>query len=356
MINRGCTKLQWKNEELDKAETISGTFENHILLTVLHLIDSKLPIKTKEMFGPRIEKGKFLMDFKMDILHDVPKMLEAIANESDDTEDNFNATLHTMNEDTEENVFVNANLRPPRYTQRGNRGRGRGRPFFRRQPTGQNSRQGQYCRLCHLSRQPNHVVKSHEHGDLHCPSLSQRDREGLKTKLNINAIQLDENEEEQEEDVDQWAQDHGYDTGKNIDTSKHNIQTLPVPIFVIKPVPSQILTVYQNNIPIHLDLDSGAWISSVKEEYAKKMKWKLHPNGQLAKIADGKTVLKSIGEIHEIFNRNSWTVRFSAIILKDLHTDVIAGNNFIKDNNVIQDIPDKNIIIHKKFVVPETNR
>ena len=76
-------------------------------------------------------------------------------------------------------------------------------------------------------------------------------------------------------------------------------------IHFIKPVPSQLLTVYQNQIPIHLDLDSGCWISTVKHKFAKQMKWKMHPNGQLASIADGKTTLKSIGEIHETFTRRS---------------------------------------------------
>jgi hypothetical protein len=41
------------------------------------------------------------------------------------------------------------------------------------------------------------------------------------------------------------------------------------------------------------------------------MKWNIHPNGQLARIADGKTVLKARGEILETFNGNSLNVQFS---------------------------------------------
>ena len=89
---------------------------------------------------------------------------------------------------------------------------------------------------------------------------------------------------------------------------------------------------------------------------AIKMKWQIHPNGQLAKIADGKTVMKSIGEVHETFYRNNWVVHFSAIVMKELHTNIIAGNNFILDNKVKQDFSAKTITIHNKYVVPETNR
>ena len=165
-----------------------------------------------------------------------------------------------------------------------------------------------FCRLCHLTRQERNVILSHEIGDLNCPSLSQRDLEGIKAKYSVNsAVPVDE----EEDLVEKMAQLHGYDNEVNIDfafkkdeiantNKEHSPQTLhDNNIHVIQPVPSQIITVYQQDIPIHIDLDSGCWISTVRLDFAKKMKWNIHPNGQLAKIADGKTVLKAKGEIHE---------------------------------------------------------
>ena len=64
----------------------------------------------------------------------------------------------------------------------------------------------------------------------------------------------------------------GNKTNDKISNNKHSHLTQDNQIHVIQPVPSQILTVYQQEIPIHLDLDSGCWISSVKHDYAKKMK------------------------------------------------------------------------------------
>ena len=350
------TTIKWKNNLLlAKAETISPTFEDHILLTTLLIIDKRLPNKVKELYGPRLEQGIFLMDLKIDILSNVSKILDDIEEESN------NAAIKVKENDYQVNFM-------------GSRGRGRNRGrfnsnFSRPKPQSQNK----FCRLCHLQRQQRNVVLSHEIGDLECPSLSDRDKEGIKAKYLVSAaVQV----EEEEDELEKMANLHGYGNQVNVDfknsdnaTTKHNDAPTIVSnekqhfhltsdnnIHVIKPVPSQILTVFQDDLPIHLDLDSGCWISTVKLDYALKMKWKIHPNGQLAKIADGKTILKSKGEIHEVFNRNAWTVNFSAIVMENLHTDAIAGNNFFKDNVVRQDISARTITIKNKFVVPETNR
>ena len=355
------TTVKWKsNMTLTKAETISPTFEDHILLTTLLIIDKRLPSKIKEIYGPRLEQGVFLMDLKVDILSNVTKILE-------DIEDSQNATMKVNETDFRVNYM-------------GQRGRGRYRGRFNSNHSGQrsynersNQQQKKFCRLCHLNRQQRNVILSHEIGDLECPSLSDRDKEGIKSKYSVSAaVHVQEDEEDE---IERMANLHGYGDQVNVDNNssntikhhdapkvdkteikKHFLPTSDNNIHVIKPVPSQILTVFQNDIPIHLDLDSGCWISTVKLDYAKRMKWNIHPNGQLAKIADGKTVLKSRGEIHEVFNRNAWTVKFSAIVMEELHTDAIAGNNFFKDNNVRQDISAQTITVNNKYIVPETNR
>jgi hypothetical protein len=191
------TFIEWKNTTLATQETLSPTFEDLILLTALNLVDRRLPAKVKELYGPRIEKGKVLMDLKMDILTNVNKMLADLDNNDEGDTANVNASKITEQAEP----YTAAFMRPQRYT------RGRGR--YRGQDRGQasNSRQNsqnKFCRLCHLSRQPRHVTLSHEIGDVSCQSLSSRDREGLQSKLSINAIQAedeDDTEEENEQDM-----------------------------------------------------------------------------------------------------------------------------------------------------------
>ena len=59
-------------------DNVVSLFEDHILISVLQLIDKRLPKKVREIYGPRMEESKFIMDFKQDILTNVPKMLEEL--------------------------------------------------------------------------------------------------------------------------------------------------------------------------------------------------------------------------------------------------------------------------------------
>ena len=70
------TVVAWKSLTMPNNEVLSPTFEDHILISVLQLIDNRLPAKVREIYGPRMDNKKFLMDFKQDILTNTAKMLE----------------------------------------------------------------------------------------------------------------------------------------------------------------------------------------------------------------------------------------------------------------------------------------
>ena len=325
------TTIKWKNNlQLATAEALTPTFEDHILLSVLQLIDNRLPMKVREIYGPRMDDTKFLMDFKQDILTNVSKMIDDM--EANDTQ------LNWMQ-------MGKSNGRQQRFR---NNGSGRKTPNHN-QPR-QNL--GKFCRLCHLARKPRNEVTSHEIGDTQCPSLSARDRDALYQKIGkVGQVVTQE-----EDDLDDLAKQHGYE---DMDEVNHDLQgniILDSKLSFISPVPSQILTLFQNTRIVHIDLDSGCWVSCVKADFAQKMGWRILPNSQLAKLADDKTILKSIGEVNETFKRNNWQVNFRALVLSQLHTDAIGGNNFMKDNNIEQSIINKTITVHGKYTVPETNR
>ena len=160
---------------------------------------------------------------------------------------------------------------------------------------------------------------------------------------------------------------HDFKTNKSHDTDTDKLHDVPshdsmhenssmINCNYIQPVPTQILSLHdKNNQDIHITLDSGATVSYVKLSVAKALNLKIRPNAQLSKLADGKTKMSSVGEVQEIFYRNDWSVKFHAIVTKELHADIIGGNNFILDNKIIQDFDQKNILVHKKYTVPETS-
>ena len=75
------------------------------------------------------------------------------------------------------------------------------------------------------------------------------------------------------------------------------------------------------------------------------------PNSQLARLADNETRLKSLGEISITFTRNNFSMIYRSLVFEKLHTDLIGGTTFIKDNKIIQDFDSDTITIHKKYVV-----
>ena len=332
------TVLKWKSQTLQTNEVLSPTFEDHILLSVLQLIDGRLPAKIREVYGPRMENEKFLMDFKPDILSNVTKLIAEM--------DGSDLQVNAIN-------FANNAYKPNRQRYNNNR---------RSQQFSQGASNLLFCRLCHLAKRPRNIVTSHEIGDLKCPSLSNRDKSALQTKGIKTAALVPQEPQQEEEELTQLAALHGYqdtdDQQDQVDKNSFPIknQEKSIAINHIAPVPSQILSLFQNDKMVHLDLDSGSWVSCIKHDFAVQMGWKIYPNSQLAKLADNQTVLKSIGEVHESLNRNSWTVQFHALVLPTLHTDAIGGNNFMKDNNVYQNITNKTITVLNKHVVPETNR
>ena len=69
-------------------------------------------------------------------------------------------------------------------------------------------------------------------------------------------------------------------------------------------------------------------------------------------LGDGRTKLPSVGEFDTIFFRNNWTLRFRAVVSKELQAPLIGGTVFMVDNAIQQDLTGRLIHIHdKKYTV-----
>ena len=106
----------------------------------------------------------------------------------------------------------------------------------------------------------------------------------------------------------------------------------------IKPVPTQILTVFEDKSqqkPIHIGLDNGANVSYITLKQVKERGFVMKQNSQMSRLGDGRTLLPAIGEIDVTLYRNDWTVQFRALVVQNLHTDFVGGTTFIKENGVM---------------------
>jgi hypothetical protein len=123
----------------------------------------------------------------------------------------------------------------------------------------------------------------------------------------------------------------------------------------IIPVDSQVLTVYHGSEPVNITLDSGATSSFITLAICKRLKLDILPNGQMARLGDGCTMMASIGEIDIKFTRNKWSVRFQAIVVEKLNSDIYGGMNFLKENDIQTRPLTGEIKILNKFTIYQTN-
>ena len=237
---------------------------------------------------------------------------------------------------------------------------------FNRQPRKakvKSAQQSFYCRLCMLAKLPREIYTSHNFGDFKCTQISYQDRQRLKETVKMSNIQSEEFPETDDNELAEMfgyghidvAPDHDPDQVMDSHQEIYSNNNLPrneeANLNFIKPVPSQILTMYldqRNKFPIHIDLDSGATVNFITESHAKNCGFKILPNGQLSKLGDGVTKLKGIGEINQTFFRNNWQVTFRAIVCKQLTSPVIGGTVFIRDNGVEQDFVKNVIHVHNR--------
>jgi len=386
--------IAWQNQAvLDTDEKMSPTFEDMILANVLGIIDPRLPAHIKTHYHHLIGKTKRLMDFKADILVKVPTFLQEIENKP------LNSTIHCQ---PEEHVGA------MRY-QPGFRGRPSSRGNFNSfrssrgtyQPNQGAARFNQpartfplYCRICHLTGQPDEMVRSHRLGDSSCPKISATDKqliEASRKQPRINAIQ----QLQEDPYVDELADILGYgDLDSDEQPPEDQVRTTEKKTFMaqkpptlyspivpclnkakaktsgsiptvtqppaacnfIKPVASQILTVFTpDKTPVHIELDSNATINYIRYDTARALNLDISPNSQLSVLADGVTQLPAVGEIMQTFCRNEWTVYFHAVVVKNLHTQLIGGTVFLKENNITQDFNRNTIQVHGKYTVPTTS-
>ena len=360
------TKIEWKNEKLQEDEKLTPSHEDLIFLNVLMIIHPKLPNYVRENYAHQMGEGKRIMDFKTEILSKCKNYIQEISGNPISTTEDLDPQCSYMS--TSKNNNFRSNNKPyqqKRFQQNYQRQR---KPTASNEPT-------PFCRVCHLQGLSRSVYTNHYLGQQSCPSLSDKDKQMLTSRISqqLSSISI---EEEDDEDI---IREYGYslqdDPGQtsddiqvnqinmddNInknDNIEHNFNFSHTPkISHIQPIPTQTLTVTDAyNKPIHLDIDSGATVSYAKYSTVIAHGFKISPNSQLSKLADGKTEMASIGEINETFFRNSWSVKFNAIVTKNLHCDFVAGTNFMMQNSIIQDFNSKSITVHKKFNVPETSK
>ena len=119
--------------------------------------------------------------------------------------------------------------------------------------------------------------------------------------------------------------------------------------------PSQIISVFIDKSVVHITIDSGATVSFIVESLATKLNLKISKASQLARQADGATMLQVIGEVHVKASRGSVEFSIHALVVPKLDdAQLLAGMNFLIENKVSQEPYKRRIVIDNKYTIEET--
>ena len=375
-------KINSGSETFTEDEVLTASHENLIFLNVLMLIHKKLPAYIKKHFSHKIGKHNSILDYQTEILTNAKQYIEEIENEE--------ATLNAIHQRQPEQD-PQCNYMSTNRNSRGGRGRGRYQTPYRYQnasprtqkPFPQSESTRMFCILCYRSGTSKQEYTNHRIGEPSCKSMSQKDKDMLlqRATAQLNNITLDDDHDLMAENGYELDDAQHSDYENKVTTSNSNFANHPENKAItdkksknenifseckcmyrlmcnhIKPVPTQTLTCQDkpgNNI--FLDLDTGATVSYAKYDMVKKFNFSIKPNYQLCTLADGITKMECIGEIDETFYINQFKIRFHAVVVEKLHCSYVAGNNFMLENKVVQNIANKTITIHNKYVIPETNK
>ena len=119
--------------------------------------------------------------------------------------------------------------------------------------------------------------------------------------------------------------------------------------------PSQVISVYVEGKVAHVTIDSGATVSFIIESEAKRLNLKIEKASQLARQADGDTMMHVMGEIHGKMTRGEVTFEIHALVVPKLDdAQFLAGMNFLIENKVSQEPYKHRIVVDNKYTIEET--
>ena len=145
---------------------------------------------------------------------------------------------------------------------------------------------------------------------------------------------------------------NNYGDKSETDIVKHNLSEAVVR--KIKTAPSPVISMYCNNLIVHLTLDCGAEAPCITPEECKRLNLTISPPSQLAKSVDH-SKLKVIGEIRTVFTRGPLKLEFEALVIPHIDgATILAGSPFFVQHEFDICYSTRSVKVGRKFSIPWT--
>ena len=218
------------------------------------------------------------------------------------------------------------------------------------------------CPLCEASGRPSSHFLSE------CKFLPDGDKKYISSRARSRAVDVMEDSEEEDDmgtsrrGINQISISSNDDECMCGHGSNANMQRNDVKMRNIKPtinrvdvVSSPCLWVKYGKYDVNLTLDTAAEADVMKYSFAKKIGAPICNTTVGAVNADGKTDLKTVGEVHLFFAFENQRLRFDGLVVEDLSDDVLAGAPFMTVNDVYAR-PAKQMVFIGDLQVPYKGR
>jgi len=305
-------------ERLGADEVVTPSLENLIVLLWLEKLHPKLPGLVKQKFATQL-RSSTLFSIRPEISMSIPALLEEVNSTEEARVMRYSAGNQNRKFNNNRNNGSNNSHNYSRFSQ------------SRRSSNA--VRQSPECSLCKQAGR-----KEFDHWLSSCKFLSDNDKRYLsKSRRVIGAM---EDVSDSEETVHQR---------NNLDDLEGNFEDFSLEDrngvarrVMIKTCPS--MNVHFDAGGTTITLDSGAETDLIRYDVAVSLGLKIGKSVHGCTLADKKTPLNVVGEVHTSFSRDNRSLTFSGLVVKELDVEVLGGIPFMTRNDIYPR-PAKNLIM-----------
>ena len=301
-----------KGEQVKSKEEMSPTLLNVMVTLWLNTINPALPALVKQKYNTELRQQS-IVSLREEISESIDSLLSQIDNEG--------ACIAR--------AFYSKNSQKYNH------------PKYNKSAPNK-SRPNKLCPLCETAGRPA------EHFLSECKYLPESERRYmsyLKAKSRAVDIPLEGDSDDEDDDVESCCSgikkvnisntckscscqsSHSHDKEPATKLLKSSIKRVDV-------VSSPCLWVKYGKHDVNLTLDTAAEADVMKLSFARKINAPICSTTVGAVNADGKTDLKTVGEVHLSFTWENLKLRFDGLVVEDLSDDVLAGAPFMTVNDV----------------------
>lgn len=307
--------MKHKGAKYTQREEMTPTMLNIIVTLWLKTINPALPAAIKQRYSTQL-RDQTLVSIREEISESLDAIMSEVSGEGA--------------------CIARASYSRGSSYHRGAQRKGFGEPL---KSTYTKQRSSKFCPLCEACR------RSTDHFLSECPFLPESDKRFMSYKARARAVEGEDLEEEEEtnsriqqvsvRDGDrEWSsksvvtnRSEEVDSKKKKDKSRAGVRKVDV-------VSSPYIWVKYGKHDVPLTIDTAAETDVMKHAFAVSIGAPISKTTIGAVNADGKTDLKTVGEVHLTFLWENRRLQFNGLVVEDLSDKVLAGGPFMTVNDV----------------------